>query len=199
MPESINWLFNMRGRDVPNVPVVLCFALVPQEGHADALLRQGQDHPRAAPGLEGLAKVADVATMVAALRKLGAGDKRVMIDPATVPLAIANAIKGVSEATLIERRDPMLLRQGEQERRRARRHARGAPARRRGAGKVPPLVRRRGAQGQARRDRHRRRARELPPRGRRTCVDVSFDTISGAGPNGAIVHYRVEPSRPTAC
>src|SRR5690606_20952604 len=24
-----------------------------------------------------------------------------------------------------------------------------------------------------------------------TCVDASFDTISGAGPNGAIVHYRV--------
>ena len=24
-----------------------------------------------------------------------------------------------------------------------------------------------------------------------TCVDTSFDTISGAGPNGAIVHYRV--------
>ena len=25
-----------------------------------------------------------------------------------------------------------------------------------------------------------------------TCVDASFDTISGAGPNGAIVHYRVD-------
>jgi Xaa-Pro aminopeptidase len=27
-----------------------------------------------------------------------------------------------------------------------------------------------------------------------SCVDASFDTISGAGPNGAIIHYRVDES-----
>ena len=27
-----------------------------------------------------------------------------------------------------------------------------------------------------------------------SCVDASFDTISGSGPNGAIVHYRVDES-----
>ena len=31
----------------------------------------------------------------------------------------------------------------------------------------------------------------LPPRHRRCCKELSFPTISGAGPNGAIVHYRV--------
>ena len=28
--------------------------------------------------------------------------------------------------------------------------------------------------------------------------EISFDTISGSGPNGAIVHYRVTDRRPTA-
>ena len=32
LPESINWLFNMRGRDVPNTPFVLGFAIVPRRG-----------------------------------------------------------------------------------------------------------------------------------------------------------------------
>ena len=35
------------------------------------------------------------------------------------------------------------------------------------------------------------KALEAFRREEQTCVDVSFDTISGAGPNGAIVHYRV--------
>ena len=47
LPESINWLFNMRGRDVPNVPVVLGFALVPEDRQADAVRPQAQDHARA--------------------------------------------------------------------------------------------------------------------------------------------------------
>ena len=50
LPESICWLFNMRGRDVPNTPFVLGFADRAAEGQADALSRQGQDHGRADAG-----------------------------------------------------------------------------------------------------------------------------------------------------
>lgn len=191
MPESINWLFNMRGRDVPNVPVVLCFALIPREGLPTIYLNANKITPEITAGLKGLAEVADVSTMVAALRRLGAGDKRVMIDPATVPEAIANAIRSASEATLIERRDPTLL----------------------------PKARKNEAELSGMREAHRLDGvalakflswfDEAAPKGgldeigivaalesfRRedaNCIDASFDTISGAGPNGAIVHYRVD-------
>ena len=38
-----------------------------------------------------------------------------------------------------------------------------------------------------------RSAPRPPPRDGSELVDISFDTISGVGPNGAIVHYRVSP------
>jgi len=191
VPESINWLFNMRGRDVPNVPVVLCFALVPREGLPTIFLNTNKLSPEIIAGLQGLAQVADVSTMIAALRQLGAADKRVMIDPATVPEAIANAIRSVSEATLIERRDPILL----------------------------PKAKKNDAELAGMREAHRLDGvalakflswfEETAPKGgldeigivgalesfRRedaNCIDASFETISGAGPNGAIVHYRVD-------
>ncbi|MDB5540138.1 MAG: Xaa-Pro aminopeptidase [Devosia sp.] len=191
VPESINWLFNLRGRDVPHVPVVLCFALVPKTGMPTLFFDKQKITPELRHGLEGLAKVADVATMIAALRKLGAGDKRVMLDPATVPVAVAQAISGVSEAKLIEKRDPVLL----------------------------PKAKKNDAELAGMREAHRLDGlamakflqwfdEEAPKGGldeigiatalegfRReepSLVDISFETISGAGPNGAVIHYRVD-------
>ncbi|WP_423068123.1 aminopeptidase P family protein [Devosia sp. CN2-171] len=191
VPESINWLFNLRGRDVPHVPVVLCFALVPKSGMPTLFFNKEKITPDLRKGLEGLAKVADAKTMIAALRKLGAADKRVMIDPNTVPVAVANSISGVSDAVLIEKRDPVLL----------------------------PKARKNDAELGGMREAHRLDGAALAkflhwfdaeaPKGKLdeitiatalesfrreepSIVDVSFDTISGAGANGAIIHYRVD-------
>ena len=57
---------------------------------------------------------------------------------------------------------------------------------------LPPLAVGRGAEGRARRAQGGGQAAALPPRDRGDLRDLSFDTISGAGPNGAIVHYRVD-------
>jgi Xaa-Pro aminopeptidase len=100
LPESINWLFNMRGRDVPNVPVVLGFALVPQKGQPTLFVDRARITPELRKGLSGIAKIAATETLVAELRKLGAADKRVWIDPATAPAALVSAVSGVSEATI---------------------------------------------------------------------------------------------------
>jgi Xaa-Pro aminopeptidase len=191
VPESINWLFNMRGRDVPNVPVVLCFALVPREGMPTIFLNTNKLTPEINEGLKGIAQVADVSSMISALRQFGIDQKRVMIDPATVPEAITSAIRSVSETALIERRDPVLL----------------------------PKAKKNDAELSGMREAHRLDGvalakflswfDEASPKGgldeigivsalesfRRedaNCIDASFDTISGAGPNGAIVHYRVD-------
>jgi len=190
LPESICWLFNMRGRDVPNTPFVLGFAIVPKKGKPTLYLNKNKITSEVRKGLDGVAAVADVATMMGALRKLGAADKRVLIDSATCPVAIVDAITGVSEAVIVEKRDPILLpkaRKNEVEisgMKEAQRIDGAAMSKflcwfdaeaPKGAldeiGIVTAL------------EAFRRESDDL--------ADVSFDTISGAGPNGAIVHYRV--------
>ena len=191
LPESINWLFNMRGRDVPNVPVVLAFAIVPKTGKPTLFVHKAKMSPELRKGLAGIAKFADVSTLVAELRKLGAADKTVWLDPATAPAALVTAIAGVSDAKLIEKRDPMLL-----------------PKSKKNDAEIGGMKEAHTLDGVA-------LAKFLSwfdteaPGGKLTeigivealesfrreddsCIDASFDTISGSGPNGAIVHYRVD-------
>jgi len=190
VPESINWLFNLRGRDVPNTPVLLAFALVPKAGQPTLFVEKQKISDELLHGLEGLAKVADVATMVAALKKLGKGNKRVLIDPVTVPVAVADAIRGAGSPVVIEKRDPVVM----------------------------PKAKKNDAELGGMREAHRidgvamakflhwfdkeapkgeldeiavATALESFRREESSLVDVSFDTISGAGSNGAIIHYRV--------
>lgn len=190
LPESICWLFNMRGRDVPNTPFVLGFAIVPKSGKPSFYVDKKKMTPELKKGLEGLAGVKDVKGMIAELRKMGAADKRVMLDPATAPIAIVSAIKGVSDATIVEKRDPILLPKAKKNEvelsgmREAHRidgiamakflhwFDENAPS-----GKLDEI-------GIATALENFRREDE-------NIADISFDTISGAGPNGAIVHYRV--------
>jgi Xaa-Pro aminopeptidase len=191
LPDSINWLFNMRGRDVPNFPVILGFATVPRKGTPTLFVQTNKITPELKRGLAGVAKVADISSLIPELRKLGAGDKRVWIDPATAPLALVSAVGGVSDAVIIEKRDPLLL-----------------PKARKNDVEIGGMKEAQRLDGIA-------LAKFLhwfdgeAPKGKLTeigivealehfrreddsCVDASFDTISGAGPNGAIVHYHVD-------
>jgi len=189
LPESICWLFNMRGRDTPNTPFVLGFAIVPQKGAPTLFLDKSRIDAGVRSALRGVAKLADTATLMAALRKLGATDKRVLIDPASVPAAVANALHEAG-AAVVEKRDPVLL----------------------------PKSKKNDAEIGGMREAHQLDGAALAkflcwfdteaPKGQLTeigivtaleafrreepsVVDASFDTIAGAGPNGAIVHYRV--------
>jgi Xaa-Pro aminopeptidase len=189
LPESICWLFNMRGRDVPNTPFVLSFAIVPQKGKPTLYVDKPRIDAALKQALDGTAKIADKDALVAALRQLGAADKRVLIDPASVPSAVASTLHGAG-AALVERRDPILL----------------------------PKSKKNDAEIGGMREAHLIDSVALAkflawfdaeaPKGELTeigivtalesfrreepsLVDVSFDTISGSGPNGAIVHYRV--------
>src|SRR3569623_1218327 len=191
LPESINWLCNLRGRDVPNVPVMLGFALVPRTGKPTVFVHKLKLSPELKKGLEGVAKVADVSTLMAELRKLGAADKRAWIDPATAPLALVSAIDGVSDAVIIEKRDPILL-----------------PKSRKNDAEIGGMKEAHHLDGIALAKFLHWFAQEAPKgklteigivealehfrREEPSCIDASFDTISGSGPNGAIVHYHVD-------
>lgn len=190
LPESVNWLFNMRGRDVPNTPVMLGFALVPRIGKPTIFVEAGKLTAELRKGLAGTAKLADVATLPAEIEKLGAAGKRVWIDPATAPIALVAALEKGGKATLIDKRDPVLL----------------------------PKAIKNGAEIGGMKEAHKLDGIALAkflcwfdaeaPKGKLTeigivealehfrrkddsCVDASFDTISGSGANGAIVHYAV--------
>ena len=189
LPESICWLLNMRGRDVPNTPFVLGFALLPQSGQPTLYLDAAKITDAVIAALDGVAHVANSLTLTADLAALGAAGKAVLIDPATAPVAIANSLTEAG-ATLVEKPDPVLL----------------------------PKARKNAAELAGMREAHLLdgvalakflswfdqaapqgglseiaivTALEAFRRQEASCVDASFDTISGAGPNGAIVHYRV--------
>ena len=189
LPESLCWLFNMRGRDVPNTPFVLGFAVVPRTGLPTIYLDAGKITPELVGALDGIAKVARTPALGKALEKLGKGKKAVWIDPQTAPAAVADILREAG-ASLIEKRDPVL-----------------APKSIKNAAELAGMREAHQLDGVALAkflcwfDEEAPKgelteigivtALESFRREEETCVDASFDTISGAGPNGAIVHYRV--------
>src|SRR5262249_45347879 len=91
--DSIAWLFNIRGGDLPHTPFVLSHAVVPAEGKAGLFLdsRKLSNAVRAT-----LADVADIDELTAfpeALAKLGAGKGRVRIDAGRASQWIADRLK----------------------------------------------------------------------------------------------------------
>jgi len=189
LPESICWLFNMRGHDVPNTPVVLGFAIVPAIGEPQLFLSPDKLTPDTDNALEAIVDLFPKADFTTALTGLTAKAKNIWIDPATAPIAVADILT-TAGASLIKKPDPVLA----------------------------PKAIKNGAELSGMREAHRRDGVALAkflawfdtnaPRGNlseidivtqleafrredETLVDISFETISGAGAHGAIVHYRV--------
>ncbi len=189
LPESICWLFNMRGHDVPNTPVVLGFAIVPAIGEPKLFLSPDKLTPDTNNALEAIADLFPKDGFTDALKTLADKNRNIWIDPATAPAAVADLLSKAG-AELIKKPDPVLApkaikNDAELSGMREAHHRDGvalakflawfdaeAPA---GNLSEIDIV--------ARLEAFRREDETL--------VDISFDTISGAGAHGAIVHYRV--------
>ncbi len=191
LPDSIAWVLNIRGGDIPRTPIAHAFAVL----HDDATVDLFTDAPTDAD------VVAHFGTRVRcrgydgildALEKLKG---KVRVDPATAPLRVWAHLQALEEAsggavTPIRGPDPCIL----------------------------PKARKTKAEIAATSEAHLRDGAAMveflawfdaeAPKGRLTEIDVvsklegfrratnalrdiSFETICGAGPNGAIVHYRV--------
>ncbi|UWR00772.1 aminopeptidase P family protein [Rhodobacteraceae bacterium S2214] len=183
LPDSIAWLLNIRGTDIERNPVPHAFAVLRVNGTVDLFARSGKadgikDHLGSDVILHGWD---DFGTAIAAL------DGAVQVDPKSCPYAVKQLL---GDAPLVEQADPCAL----------------------------PKARKNAVEVQGSRDAHLRDGaamvrflawldRESPAGGlteidvvkalegfRRdtnALRDISFETISGSGPNGAIVHYRV--------
>ena len=187
-PDSICWLFNIRGSDVAHNPVALAFAIVPASGKPELFVDPAKIGPEAKAHLAPLAKISAPTALEPRLAALKQAGKIVRISPAA-PLWFTRKLKG-GKGRVVRAIDPCILPK-------ARKNAteiKGARAahKRDGAAMARFL---------AWLDREAETgtldeilvAQELETIRSETQAlkEISFDTISGAGPNGAIVHYRV--------
>jgi Xaa-Pro aminopeptidase len=188
-PQAVSWLFNIRGRDVPHVPVVLAFAIVQRAGRPAIYIEPRKLAGAARERLETLAAVRAPADFEKDLAALGKAGRAVMLDPALCPDAIARAVTE-NGGKVLRAADPIapmkaVKNAAEIAGARAAQLRDGAAVTRFLAWfdcEVP-----RGTLTEI----DAVEALESFRRDTGVLKDISFPTIAGAGPDGAIVHYRV--------
>ena len=183
LPDSICWLLNIRGTDLPRIPVVLAFAILHDDARVDLFsdpAKFDQIGPDPAITLH------DWDAFETVLEGL---QGPVRVDRKTAPLAVSQILRGV-DIKIVDGDDPCILPK---------------------ACKNPVEI-------SGTTEAHLRDAAAMveflswldteAPKGGLTEIDVvqkleglrratnalrdiSFDTICGSGPNGAVVHYRV--------
>ena len=188
-PDSIAWLFNVRGSDVAHNPVPLAFALL-RKGAPPQLFIDGRKLSNAVRDtVADVAEIAEPAGLWPALSALGAKASRVLVDPELTADAIARRITAAG-GTLVEGQDPVLLPKA------AKNAAEIAGTRRahlRDGAAVTRFLRWLETTAPAGTLDEIAVAEALERfRGETGALkDISFDTISGAGAHAALPHYRV--------
>ncbi|CDO36882.1 aminopeptidase P family protein [Novosphingobium sp. KN65.2] len=185
--DSIAWLLNIRGTDVERTPVALSYVIAHADGTADLFIAEEKVTPELRQHLGNAVRIQPRDRFVAGLE--GLSGKRVAVDPERAVSAIFERLR-IGGAEVVEERDPTVL----------------------------PKAIKNPVEQQGHRDAQARDGAAVSqflhwlsveaPKGavsemaaadrlqafRQSCGDLrdlSFDTISGAGPNGAVVHYRV--------
>src|SRR6476660_272529 len=184
--DSIAWAFNIRGQDVARTPVALAYALVNADGTADLFVAGEKIGPDGRQHLGNGVRLHERAEFERALAELNG--KTVVVDPERAVAAIFDALEQAG-AKILALRDPTILPKAiknpaEIAGQKAAQDRDGAAIARflhwideeAPKGQVDELT------ASDHLEALRRQNRELR--------DLSFDSISGAGPNGAIVHYR---------
>jgi Xaa-Pro aminopeptidase len=194
-PDSIAWLLNVRGGDVRYTPLPLAFALAHRDGTVELFLDRRKVTPGLAEHLGPEVRLAEPGELGEALDRLAGARRRVQLDPASAAAWLFERLSaaGAPAESIVRAPDPCALPK---------------------ACKNP--VELAGARAVHQRDgaalcRFLAWIAEEAPGGRLTEVAVaerldafraeqrlfqepSFPTISGAGPNSAIVHYGATPA-----
>jgi Xaa-Pro aminopeptidase len=192
--DSIAWTFNVRGQDVEHTPVALSFALVHDDGTADLFVASEKIGDDVRQHLGNGVRVHERSDFAPALAALAG--KTIAVDPEHSVAAIFEALEKAG-AHIVARRDPSILPKAIKNQVEISGH-RAAQARDGAAlSRFLHWLSVEAPKGGL----DEIKAAEKLHDFRRACGDLrdlSFDTISGAGPNGAIVHYKVteETNRP---
>ncbi|MBB4837215.1 Xaa-Pro aminopeptidase [Sphingomonas kyeonggiensis] len=185
--DSIAWAFNIRGTDVSHTPVALAYAIVNADGTADFFVAPEKVTDEVRQHLGNAIRIHDRTAFAPALQ--GFAGKRVAADPGSAVAAVFDALDA-GGAKVLALRDPVILAK---------------------AIKNPAeIAGQKAAQARdgAALSRFLKWFEETAPQGGLTEMsaadklqwfreqtgvlkDLSFDTISATGPNGAIPHYKV--------
>ena len=188
-PASVAWLLNVRGSDVANTPLPLSRAIIYADGRVDWFIdpRKIGDAVRAALGPKVAVRAPD--GFGETLDRLGSESASILADPATTPEWIVRrlAAAGVASSTSSDPCEAAKATKNPVELDGARAcHIRDGAA-------LCEFLAWLSREAPGGRVTERTAAERLAELRRRDASyrGPSFDTISGSGPNGAIVHYRV--------
>ena len=184
--DSIAWAFNIRGADVTHTPVALAYAIVHADGTADLFVASEKIDAQVRQHLGNGVRLHERTAFEPALAELKG--KTVVVDPERAVAAIFGALEKAG-AKILPLRDPTILPK-------ALKNPAEIAGQKAAQTRDGTAIARflhwideeapKGDVDELKASDHlealRRESSELR--------DLSFDSISGAGPNGAIVHYK---------
>ncbi len=188
-PASIAWLLNVRGGDVAHTPLPLSKAILSKDGQVDWFIDPQKVTDQLPQHLGNRVSLEHPESFASALSALGQEKRTALVDPTSTPYSVISSLEQ-SGATVVRAEDPCALPKATKNQveiegtRKA--HIRDGAALTRflhwlaeegTSGTVDEVT------AVRRLESFRADSGELQ--------DISFETISGAGGNGAIVHYRV--------
>ncbi|HEY0233740.1 MAG TPA: aminopeptidase P family protein [Afipia sp.] len=187
--HAVAWTFNIRGADVAHTPLPLSYALVPKEGRPTIFLDGRKLSDAVREHIEANAIIAEPDALVTTLTMLAENGAAIGLDASTAADALSRVI---TEAAGKARRGPDPVAMLKAVKNKTEIEGARAAHRRDGAALARFLawIDREAPNG-ALTEIDAVEALETFRRQTGTLKDVSFPTISGTGPNGAIVHYRV--------
>ncbi|MEW6629985.1 MAG: aminopeptidase P family protein [Pseudomonadota bacterium] len=192
-PSSIAWAFNIRGGDVPHTPLALGFAILAADGKHQLFMDQRKFSQQVAAYLTQLADLHEPNEFEPAIAGLAKAGARIALDPVLAAEKLRMLVED-NGGTVVSAPDPARIPRATKNQAEI---AGSRAAHRRDGAAVAKLLcwldrQKPGSLDEidvvTKLEAVRRQTGEetqMPLR------DVSFDTISGAGPNGAIMHYRV--------
>ena len=192
-PSSVAWVFNIRGNDVPHTPHPLSRAIISASGAAEIFIDRRKIGPEQSEVIAALATIRAPSNLLHRLAEICGDGSKVMVDPDLTPLALTQAIEQAG-GVVVEAADPAKLPRACKNRAEldgsAKSHLQDgaamveflywldqqAPGSITEIESVEALEQARAKVGQSMQN---------------PLKDVSFETISGAGEHGAVIHYRV--------
>jgi Xaa-Pro aminopeptidase len=187
--HAVAWTFNIRGADVAHTPLPLSYALVPKDGRPTLFIDHRKLSNVTRDHLEQSADVAEPEALAPQLTALAQAGSTIALDSATAADALSRlitaaggkAVRGSDSTSLLKAvKNPIEI----EGTRRA--HRRDAVA----LARFLAWIDREAPKGVLT-EIDAVEALETFRRDTGALKDVSFPTIAGTGPNGAIVHYRV--------
>jgi Xaa-Pro aminopeptidase len=188
-PPSVAWLFNIRGRDIARTPLPLARAILHKNAKATLFIAPEKVSDRLRAFLGDSVDIRTEDELGAALEKLGRNGARISVDPALSPSKFADDLAKAG-AAVMELDDPCALPRAvknDVELRGTRNaHIRDGAA----IAQFLHWIETNAPHGDVDEIAAAKKLEEF-----RIAAgglqDISFDTISGSGPNGAVVHYKV--------